>query len=150
MVHPERRREKFQLCFFWGGVSRFLHLPCGTGPRCFRPSHRVCVQVRCVCVSHSDSALNGPWSHMVTCQQAGGGHLIRRREAAVISLCVLCEAGGLWREPALVSNSALSLCLSLSLCLCPFISDLRSDQPGVSPHSRVHTITTMSAVASLQ
>lgn len=52
----------------------------------------VCVYVhtdQCVWAAASDSVLTGSWSHMATCQQAGGGNIILRRKAAAISRCLL-------------------------------------------------------------
>lgn len=75
---------------------------------------------------------------MATCQQAGGGNVILRRKAAVISLCMLVWEGIQLDETLHISNT-LSLPLSfffffLSPYLSPlplFVFSLHSDQPRV-------------------
>lgn len=57
----------------------------------------------------SDSVLNGSWSHMATCQQAGGGNIILRRKAAAISPCVLVRLTGGWTRSLSAEARALYL-----------------------------------------
>lgn len=75
----------------------------------------------CVCVwaTGCDSVLNGSWSHMATCQQAGGGNIIPRRKVAVISACML-----VWESALGSTRHITSLTLALSPSLFSFFFSL--------------------------
>lgn len=89
----------------------------------------------CVWAAASDSVLNGSWSHMATCQQAGGGNIIWRRKAAAISL----REHWAWRE-ARPTHAQPRLTLRISdshsFCLSPLFSSCTPTSPGLSSHRR--------------
>lgn len=77
---------------------------------------------------------------MATCQQAGGGNVIPRRKAGVISLCMLVWEGIRLDETLHISNTLSLLLFFLSSYLSPlplFVFSLHSDQSVFTAEFRI-------------